>query len=138
MSKYFDESTQTPRPFPIIRDASAIGLALFVAVLAGCPPYRVWEQKMAGEAELSKAEFSKRVAVQEAQAKTDSSTLLANAEIERAKGVAKANQIIGESLKNNDAYLRYLWVTEVAGNQHATVYVPTEANLPILEAGKRP
>ena len=58
----------------------------------------------------------------------------------RAKGVAQANQIIGESLKNNESYLRYLWITEVANNQKGAtvVYVPTEANMPILEAGKRP
>ena len=86
MSRYYDETQGEPRWGLVLRDASAVVLVVTTVCLAGCPPYRVWEQKMAGEAELSKAEFSKRVAVQEAQAKMDSSTLLANAEIERAKG----------------------------------------------------
>ncbi len=109
---------------------------LWILILAVSPQYSVWEQGLAGQAELAKADYSKKVAVQEAQAKLDASTLLANAEIERAKGVAKANEIIGQSLKENESYLRYLWITEVAGHdtQKTVVYVPTEANMPILEA----
>jgi len=68
----------------------------------------------------------------------ESASLLAEAEVARAKGVAQANQIIGESLKNNDAYLRYLWITEVAGKDvdKTVVYITTVANLPLLEAGR--
>jgi len=62
---------------------------------------------------------------------------LADAEIERARGVAGANKIIGESLKNNDAYLRYLWIQGLQDKDNNVIYVPTEAGLPILEAGKR-
>ena len=113
-----------------------IVLFLIGAFMAIGPQYGVWQQGLEGQAELAKADYSKKVAVQEAQAKLDSSTLLANAEIERAKGVAKANEIIGNSLKDNEAYLRYLWITDVAGANvdKSVVYVPTEANLPILEA----
>ena len=91
---------------------------------------------MEGEAELAKANFSKQVAVQEAQAKMDSAVMLANAEVERAKGVAKANQIIGDSLKNNEDYLRYLFVNNLEHTQNQVIYIPTEANLPILERRK--
>ena len=70
----------------------------------------------------------------------ESASLLAEAEVARAKGVAAANKIIGDSLKGNEAYLRYLWITDVAGQNtgKTVVYVPTEANMPLLEAGKRP
>lgn len=107
------------------------GLSLWIG-----PKYAVWQQGLEGQAELAKADYSKQVAVQEAQAKKDSASLLADAEVLRAGGVAKANAIIGESLKNNEAYLRYLWITDVAGSNvdKSVVYVPTEANLPILEA----
>ena len=100
------------------------------------PIYSVWQQGLAGEAELSKANYSKKVAVQEAQAKLDSSLFLARAEVNRAEGVAKANKIIGESLKQNEDYLRYLWIIDVAGTNvnKTVVYVPTETNMPILEA----
>ena len=113
-------------------------VVMIIAVLAGCPTYRVWEQEMAGKAALQRATQDRQIAVQEAQAKLDSAKLLAEAEAERARGVAAANQIIGDSLKGNEAYLRYLWVEGLKTNQMQVVYVPTEAGLPILEAGKRP
>lgn len=108
--------------------------------LSGCgfyPPYHVWEQEMEGKAELAKADFSKQVAVQEAKAKLEAASLLAHAEIERAKGVAQANKIIGDSLKDNEAYLRYLFVNNLENTRDQVIYIPTEASMPILEAGKR-
>jgi len=45
---------------------------------------------------------------------------------------------IGNSLKDNEAYLRWLYIEALKEKQGAEViYVPTEAGLPILEAGKR-
>ena len=94
---------------------SVVGCLAFAALIVGymwvIPVYRVWEQHKAGEAELAKAEYGKQVAVQEAKAKKEAASLLADAEVERASGVAKANKIIGDSLKENEEYLRYLWVT---------------------------
>lgn len=72
----------------------------------------------------------------EATAKRDAAKMLAEAEIERAKGVAQANRIIGDSLTNNEAYLRYLWVQSLAEGKSEVIYVPTEASLPVLEAGR--
>ena len=109
-------------------------LAMIVGGAWGCPNYKVYEQRLEGEAELAKANYSKQVAVQEAHAKMDSAELLAQASIIQAQGVAKANQIIGDSLKNNEAYLRYLWIQSLETNTDKVIYVPTEANLPILEA----
>jgi regulator of protease activity HflC (stomatin/prohibitin superfamily) len=113
---------------------------LVIAGMWGCPVYNVWQQGLAGEAALKRAEQDRRIAVQEANAKKDAATLLADAEIARAQGVAKANQIIGDSLKENEAYLRYLWVTDVAGKTSTSVvYVPTGGLMPqFLEAGKGP
>ena len=34
--------------------------------------------------------------------------------------------------------IRYLWVRQMSFNDATVVYVPTEGNLPILEAGLRP
>jgi len=68
----------------------------------------------------------------------DSAKLLADAEVSRAEGVARANKIIGASLHDNEAYLRYLWIQtlEHGKESNTVVYVPTEANLPVLEAGR--
>jgi regulator of protease activity HflC (stomatin/prohibitin superfamily) len=118
-----------------------IALLLLSVSVSGCgiwPPYHVWESEMDGKAELSKAEYNTKVAVQEALAKEQAATHLASAEIARAEGVAKANAIIGDSLKNNEAYLRWLYIEGLKENPNAQIiYLPTEAGLPILEAGRK-
>lgn len=118
---------------------SIIGLLLgsVFGVAALYSKYQVWSYGLSGEAELRKAEWNRQIAVREAQAKKDSAILLAEAEIERAKGVAQANKIIGDSLKGNDAYLRYLWIDSLDKTKGQIVYIPTEANLPILEARRK-
>ena len=116
---------------------------LFIAclIIGGCmygkPRYEVYMQSMTGAAELKRAESNRKIAILEAEAKKQSAVMLAEAEVERAKGVAEANRIIGESLKENEAYLRWLWINNLEQTQNSIIYVPTEAGLPILEAGKR-
>lgn len=115
----------------------AVVVGVICLFLWGCPNYKVYSERLAGEAKLAEAESSRQIAVTEAKAKSEAAEMLADAEVKRALGVAKANQIIGESLKNNEAYLRYLWIVGLeAGANRETVYVPTEAGLPILEAGR--
>ena len=116
--------------------ASFAALVFVAFVMWGCPQYSVYNSRMAGEAELANAEYSRQVAVREAQAKKDSAQLLAEAEVLRADGVAKANKIIGDSLKGNEAYLRYLWVNNLENSKNQVIYVPTETGLPIMEAGR--
>lgn len=113
-------------------------ILLLVGGLYGCPQYNIYSQRLGGEAELARAEYTRKTAVVEAQAKQDAASMLAAAEVARAKGVAAANKIIGDSLKGNDAYLRYLWIDKLEGSRQQVIYVPTEAGLSILEAGKRP
>jgi regulator of protease activity HflC (stomatin/prohibitin superfamily) len=110
--------------------AVVVGGLIFI----GGPQYNVWQQSLAGKAELQKAEFTRQVAVLEAQAKKDSAQQLADAEIIRAQGVAKANQIIGNSLKDNREYLQYLYITGIedgSKNGNVTIYVPTEGGMPV-------
>lgn len=116
----------------------AIGLLALIigGWMWGMPHYRIYHARMAGEAELANATYSKQAAVQTALAKRDSAKYEAEAEIIRAGGVAKANSIIGDSLRNNEAYLRYLFVNNLADTKDQVIYVPTEANLPILEASR--
>lgn len=117
-----------------------ISLLAFFAVVAlymwGMPKYRFYKQDLVGQANLRQQEWEKKIAIEEARAKKDSAILYAEAEIERAKGVAQANAIIADSLQGNEAYLRYLWIDKLAENDNV-IYVPTEAGLPILEAGRR-
>lgn len=115
---------------------------LFLLILVafgmwGCPQYNVYSSRLSGEAELAAADYNRQVAVREAQAKKDSAALLADSEVIRAGGVAQANKIIGDSLKGNESYLHYLWIDKLGSTKDQVVYIPTEAGLPILEAGKR-
>lgn len=107
---------------------------IFIGSCFGYPQYNIYRQRAEGEAELARAESSRQIATLEARAKMESAKHLADAEIIRAKGVAEANRIIGDSLKDNAGYLKYLWIQGMQTNQMQVVYVPTESNLPILES----
>jgi regulator of protease activity HflC (stomatin/prohibitin superfamily) len=122
-----------------VATALVVVLGFVVLGMWGCPHYNVYRKTMEGVAALREAESSRQIAVAEAKAKEESAKLLAQAEIERAKGAAEANRIIGESLQGHagETYLRYLWVTSLEENNNPTVvYIPTEAGMPIMEAGR--
>jgi len=116
----------------------SVVILIIVAILgamAGLPRYGVWSREMNGRAELAEAEWSKKVAIEEAKAEKDSAKYKAEAEIERAHGLSEAQSIISETL--SEEYLQYLWIQQVErGDNRQTIYVPTEAGLPILEAGR--
>lgn len=119
---------------PVYATVAAGTILLLGLIFVGGPQYNVWQQSLAGKAELQKAEYTRQVAVLEAQARKDSAQQLADAEIIRATGVAKANQIIGDSLKDNREYLQYLYITGLedgSKNGNVTIYVPTEGGLPV-------
>jgi regulator of protease activity HflC (stomatin/prohibitin superfamily) len=130
----------------IIKTAVLLG---FCSLISGCGVWyaewqaeiRLTELRGQGAAELAQSESSKKIQIEDARGKLEAATYLANAEIERAKGVAEANKIIGDSLKGNEAYLRYLYISNLekaeSNGSVNTIYIPTEAGLPILEAGKR-
>ena len=113
-----------------------ITLALIVLLAVGCPQYNVYVKEQNGKAVLSEAEFSKQAQIEEAKANLESEKLNAQSEVERAKGAAKAIEIEGGSL--TPEYIQYLWIRQLDLSQSKTIYIPTEAGLPILEAGKRP
>lgn len=52
--------------------------------------------------------------------------------VAHARGVAESNKIIANSI--TEAYLRYLWINGMQTSEKQIVYIPTEGNLPILEA----
>ena len=121
--------------------ATIVGLcvaAFLVALIAvgcwGVPQYRVYDKTQSGKAQLAEAEHNRQIKIEEAKASKEAAIYLAEAEVERAKGVAEANTIIGESLRGNESYLHYLWIQGLHDGTSETIYIPTETNLPILEA----
>lgn len=117
---------------------SGIGIAIIAFILWGLPQLGVYNRTLAGKAALMEAESTRQVRVLEAKAKREASALEAQSEVERAKGVAEANRIIGESLKNNPRYLQYLYIVglqEGSERGNKTIYVPTEGGLPVPTLG---
>lgn len=108
-------------------------IGLIVLSMWGCPQYDVYSQRMQGQAVLAHAQSSREVAVAEAKAKMESSALLAQADTIRAHGVARSNQIIGQSLRDNEAYLKWLWIDNMDNTKNQVIYIPTEAAIPIME-----
>jgi regulator of protease activity HflC (stomatin/prohibitin superfamily) len=99
----------------------------------GMPYYRVWSQEMRGKAALAEAEQDRQIMIEEAKANLEAQRLNAQAEVERAKGMAEAIEI--EAGKLTADYIKYLWVRNMEENDNLEkIYIPTEANLPILEA----
>ena len=153
MSLYYTEKTDNysggqAKVVNIVLTFSGLFIFIIGIWMAFHPIYSVWSAKKAGEAEYAQADQNRQITIVEAQAANEAATSKAlatikiaqaeaQAEVERAKGVAQANAIIGDSLKGNEDYLRYLYITGLTGKASQIIYVPTEAGLPILEAGKR-
>lgn len=112
--------------------------------IGGCmwlyPKYNVYSQRMAGQAELQRAESNRRIAVSEAEARKDSAIADAEAERIRAQGVADANNIVATGLGGPEGYLRYLAIdamkAQASSANASTIYVATEAGIPITEASR--
>ena len=113
-----------------------IAIAIVVGGLMwGLPNYKVWSREMSGKAEFVQAEQNRRIVIEEAKANLEAEKLNAQAEIERAKGAAQAIKIENNSL--TATYIQYLWVRQQnTGKNTKIIYIPTEAGLPILEAGR--
>ncbi|MBX9576742.1 MAG: hypothetical protein K2X07_14030 [Caulobacteraceae bacterium] len=122
--------------------AAIVGvLIVVVGVLVGLPTYNVYRKQMAGKAAYEQAVQDRRIRVLEAQAALDSARLTAQAEVERARGTNEANRIMAQSLGGPENYLRWAYIDmlkETADQQdRQIIYIPTEAGMPILEAGQR-
>ena len=110
------------------------GLALLFGLVAigmwGCPQYNVWTQGMSGQAALKKAEQEKQILIEQAKA-----------EVESAKLRAEAIQIVGKAAKEFPEYRLQEFMgafAEALQSNSITkiIFVPTEANIPITEAGR--
>lgn len=122
-------------------------LSIFVAVLVIAiitwfigiyPVWNVWASKKSGEAQLQEALNAQRIQLAEATARKEAATLNKEAAIIEAEAVSEQIKKIGSELTNHDLFLKWQWIQMMEKRQNnSTIYVPTEAGLPILEAGKR-
>lgn len=115
--------------------ASILGIVVIISLMIGLPLYNVWRSNKMGVAEYVRAEQNRKIKIEEAKANLEAEKLNAQAEIERAKGAAEAIRIENGSI--TPTYIQYLWVRQQnANSNNKIIYIPTEAGLPILEAGK--
>lgn len=108
-------------------------LAILVLILFGLylwisPHYRVWSASMEGQAIFAKAEFSKKAQIEQARAEKESALLR-----------SEAIQIVGKASKDFPEYRHQEFIGAFSealkeGNIDQIIYVPTEANIPIIEA----
>ena len=147
MSETYKQAAARERAaaFGAVAGFGTVGTVAVVIILGGalfgCPSYNVYAAHKHGEAELARASQNRQIRVQEAQAIYESSKLTALAEIERAKGTEASNEIMQRSLGGPENYLRWSYIhmlEETAGKgDRQVIYVPTEANMPLMEAGSR-
>jgi hypothetical protein len=100
------------------------------------PVYSVWQAHKEGQADLARAQNDSKVQVAEAAGRLAAAEANKQAAIVEAEAVAKQIEIIGQNVKDHPLYLTWQWVKMMEERDGQTIYVPTEANLPILEAGR--
>lgn len=103
-----------------------IGLLFF-----GLPIWNVWKSGLSGEADLNRAEQTKKIMIETARAEKES-----------AKLRAEAIEIMGTAAKNFPEYRQQEFIQAFGealreGTISQIIYIPTEANIPVLEAGNR-
>lgn len=117
-------------------------IAAVIAFVGACliiyPIYNVWASTKYGQADLAQAQYEQRIQIAEAEGRFNAAELNKKAAIIEAEAVAAQIKTIGEGLQQHDLYLRWQWIKMMddSGAYRETIYVPTEANLPILEAGR--
>ncbi|HLV46528.1 MAG TPA: hypothetical protein VKY32_05755 [Flavobacterium sp.] len=115
------------------------GLLVILGLMFGLPTYNVWQQEMAGKAEMAKAEQNRKILVEEAKARLEAEKLNAQAEIERAKGMAEAMQVENGTL--NETYNQYLFIRTLEklaekGSLPQIIYIPSDGLLPVMDVKK--
>lgn len=125
-----------------MNNTKPVGLILVVVVIIigilmfGLPLYNVWQQEMAGKAEMAKAEQNRKILIEEARARLEAEKLNAQAEVERAKGMAQAMKLENGSL--NSIYNQYLFIRTLEkladkGDLPQIIYMPAEGLVPVLD-----
>lgn len=115
-------------------------IVLIAILMFGLPLYNVWQQEMAGKAEMAKAEQNRKILIEEAKARLEAEKLNAQAEIERAKGMAEAMKLENGTL--NSTYNQYLFIRTLEkladkGDLPQIIYMPSEGLVPVLDISKK-
>ncbi|WP_404812415.1 hypothetical protein ACIRNY_01690 [Capnocytophaga canimorsus] len=127
-------------PISAIVGTVSVVVLIIVIMMFGLPIYNVWQQEMAGKAEMAKAEQNRKILIEEAKARLEAEKLNAQAEIERARGMAEAMKIENGTL--NSVYNQYLFIRTLEkladkGNLPQIIYMPSEGLVPVMDVSKK-
>lgn len=116
-----------------------LAVAVILTMMFGLPRYNVWQQEMAGKAEMAKAEQNRKILVEEAKARLEAEKLNAQAEIERARGMAEAMKVENGTL--SETYNQYLFIRTLEkiadkGSLPQIIYIPSEGMIPVMDLNK--
>jgi hypothetical protein len=105
-------------------------IALIIPLLFfGLPVWHVWKSEKSGQALFAQSESGRRVLVSQAEAERDAAKL-------RAEAIA----IVGKAAKEFPEYRQQEFIgafSDAMKECHPTIiYVPTEAGIPIVDAGR--
>lgn len=119
---------------------SWIIIALIVGMMWLFPTLGPWWAQQAGLSEFRQAEQNRLILIEQAEAEQQVARLRAEAERDAAALRAEAISIIGEAARQYPEYRTQEFIGAFAialenGNIDQIIYVPTEASIPILEAG---
>ena len=124
---------KTTKPIGILL---LLAVVIIIVLMFGLPLYNVWQQEMAGKAEMAKAEQNRKILIEEARARLEAEKLNAQAEVERAKGMAEAMKLENGTL--NSTYNQYLFIRTLEkladkGDLPQIIYMPAEGLVPVLD-----
>lgn len=114
----------------VVLGGVTLSVAILMAGLFGYPLYNVWSQRLQGAAELAHAESARKIQVQQAEGEKEAAQLRAD-----------AIRIVGQAAKDFPEYRTQEFIGAFAealkeGKITQIMYIPTEANIPITEAGR--
>jgi regulator of protease activity HflC (stomatin/prohibitin superfamily) len=131
MNIFYDEKNENVKMANIIIAIIVFALIIVATIMYVSPIYSVWASKKAGEAKLAKAKYAEYTARVKAKAKKEAAIYLAQAEVERARGIAKSIKIVGDALNQNPGYLNYRWLQVMKTTKNQVIYVPEQKNSPM-------
>lgn len=107
-----------------------IGSVFIITPMIGIPIYNVWQKGLSGKADLRRAEQQKQILIEQAKA-----------EKEAAEYRAEAIEVMGKMAAKYPEYRHQEFIGAFAqaledGKIQQIIYVPTEANIPIVEVGR--
>lgn len=109
-------------------------LLLVGGCMAGKPQYNLYKANTQKRERIAEAKAESDAAQYTAEKKVEIARADAEADRVRAEGIADANRTIANSL--TPEYIRWYFIDRLDDVEGQIIYVPTEGNVPITDAGR--